>query len=49
MDKKEVILIMRDIMDDYYKKYKNVGHANCCGFRPFYQYIHDKAREIENN
>jgi hypothetical protein len=45
MSKKDFILMLRDILKDFYLVYRSIGKDH--GFRLFYQYIMDEAEKID--
>lgn len=47
MNKEEFIIMLRDVLVDFYDVYRSIGRD--LGFRLFYQYVIDTARKIEKN
>lgn len=47
MKKEDFILMLRDVLNDFYRVYRTIGVDS--GFRSFFQYIIDKATRIEDD
>lgn len=47
MTKEQFIVLLAEILRDFYKRYGNIGKTGFSGFRLFYQYIIDEAERIE--